>query len=301
MSCDMNKKAPLTGLVVDIKEGAIHDGPGIRQTVFLKGCPLSCKWCHNPEGLALLPELVISPSGCRQCGKCMAVCPKGPAEASPYRPESCDACGLCVEACPERIRRIAGERVTSQELAFRLMKNAAYYASVGGGVTFSGGEPLMQADFVIETLSLLGPGIHKAVETSGYSSPADFKAFPGAFDLIMMDLKLMDDALHTAYTCRSNRMILDNARTLCAGSTPFIIRIPVIPGVNDNEEHYGAVARLIAGAPSLVGVELLPYHKTAGAKYAMMGKHYHPGFDTGKSVYTDFGVFERYGMRSCVL
>jgi len=289
------------GVVFDIKEGAVHDGPGLRQTVFMKGCPLRCSWCHNPEGLSPFPQLVISPNGCIGCGKCMAVCPRVSGKPDTTRPEDCDACGICMKACPQRIRRVSGERISTTALAQQLMENAGYYASSGGGVTFSGGEPLMQADFVLETLSLLAPGVHKAVETSGQGDEATFRGFMDMFDLVMLDLKCMDDAVHRRYTGVSNQLILKNARTLCRGGTPFIIRIPVIPGVNDNAGHFSAVAGLVSGAPALLHVELLPYHQTAGAKYAMMGQTYRPGFDTRRDVLLDQEVFARYGIRSCVL
>ena len=290
-----------TGVIFDIKEGAIHDGPGLRQTVFMKGCPLRCSWCHNPEGLSPLPQLVISPNGCTRCGKCMAVCPRASGITDSTRPEGCDACGICVKACPQRIRRVSGERISASALSQQLMKNAGYYAATSGGVTFSGGEPLMQADFVLETLSLLAPGTHKAVETSGHGSGAAFLGFMDKFDLVMLDLKSMDDAVHRQYTGVSNQLIIENARALCKGSTPFIIRIPVIPGVNDGGGHFSKVAELVSGAPALLHVELLPYHQTAGAKYAMMGQAYRPGFDTGQTARPDQGIFTRHGIRSYVL
>ena len=282
----------MKGTIFDLKEFAVHDGPGVRQTVFLKGCPLKCRWCHNPEGICPTPELMVSRNGCTECGRCGAVCQSS---------EGCTACGICVTACPHRLRRIAGERVSAQELANRLNQNGAYYAGVGGGVTFSGGEPLMQATFVLETLPLLNAGTHTAVETSGYASADTFASFCKAFDLIMLDLKSMDDGIHRKFTGVSNQRILQNARVLATGDTPFIIRIPVIPGVNDTEAHFRGVAELVAGAKALERVELLPYHQTAGAKYAMLGQVYHPGFDPSKVIDVQATVFEPYGIRSCVL
>ena len=291
----------MNGVIFDIKEGAVHDGPGLRQTVFLKGCPLRCAWCHNPEGLSACRELMVSANGCTHCMRCMAVCPKKDKVPGSVRPADCDGCGLCVTACPERLRKVAGETLSARELASRLMENTAYYASTGGGVTFSGGEPLMQPDFVLETLALLPPDVHTALETSGYATEEVFEKFRQAFDLIMMDLKVMDDTVHRRFTGVSNERILRNARRLCEGDKPFIIRIPVIPGVNDNGEHFRAVAAFVAGAPALLRVELLPYHLTAGAKYPMLGKPYQPGFEANGRLRVNTAVFDEYGIRSCVL
>ena len=154
-----------TGLIFDIKEFSIFDGPGIRQTVFLKGCPLRCNWCHNPEGLSAVPQIMVSQNACLHCGKCEEIC---------EHPDGCVACGKCVEICPANARRIAGTRMTSDELAVRILKDANYYRTYQGGVTFSGGEPLLQADFLIEVLQKL-PDVHKAIETSGYTDGETFE------------------------------------------------------------------------------------------------------------------------------
>jgi len=291
----------MNGMLFDIKEGAIHDGPGLRQTVFLKGCAMRCAWCHNPEGLSRMPELMVSPNGCAKCGRCRDVCPMGADMIGFGKPPGCVACGKCVSACPQRIRKIAGEEISPEALAARLNENAGYYAGTGGGVTFSGGEPLLQAAFVLETLPLLNPSTHKALETSGYGDEEDFLRLMQAFDLIMFDLKSMDDVTHIRYTGVSNRTILGNARRLCGGDTPFVIRIPVIPGVNDNDGHYRAVAELIKDAPKLLRVEFLPYHQTAGAKYGMLQLPYKPGFDQNRSIYVNQEIFTRMGIRSYVL
>lgn len=299
----MSGSAGTSGVIFDVKEGAVHDGPGLRQTVFLKGCPLRCSWCHNPEGLCIRPELMVSYGACIHCGRCAYACsiPGACAPDGRFDPAFCNACGNCVQACPLRLRKVAGEQISASALAERLLRSAPYYASTGGGTTFSGGEPLMQPEFVLETLSLLGGASHVALETSGYAPEETFAAFQEAFDLIMLDLKQMDDSLHRRFTGVSNERILKNAQRLCRGVTPFIIRIPVIPGVNDTEAHCRGVAELVKDAPALLRVELLPYHVTAGAKYSMTGKQYQPDFDPQKPIHTDLKLFERYNIRSCVL
>lgn len=278
------------GTIFDIKEFAVFDGPGMRQTVFFKGCPLRCSWCHNPEGLSGLPQLMVSGASCLHCGKCREVCEN----------ENCNACGKCIPVCPLNLRKIAGERMTSEELVKRIRKDSDYYARYGGGVTFSGGEPLMQADFLIEVLEQL-PDVHRAIETSGYCDPGKFQQVLENLDYVMMDIKLFDREQHIYYTKADNTNILKNARTLCQGDKPFVIRIPVIPGVNDNDVNYQATADFLAGAKALQKVEFLPYHKTAGAKYEMVGKEYRPDFDPEQSVHINRRIFEDLGIHTEVL
>ena len=278
------------GVVFDVEEFTVFDGPGLRQTVFLKGCPLRCSWCHNPEGLSGAPQLMVSTASCTGCGKCREVC----------RHKTCISCGECIPVCPMHLRRIAGERMTSGELIRRIRKSSDYYARYGGGVTFSGGEPLMQADFLTEVLCGI-PDVHRAIETSGFCEQDVFRRVTAHLDYVIMDIKLFDAALHKKYTGVDNERILRNARILCEGEIPFVIRIPLIPGVNDNEENFRSTAKWIAGARALIKVELLPYHKTAGAKYAMVEKEYRPAFDPEQAVWVSQKIFEEYGIRSEVL
>ncbi len=261
----------MTGVVFDIKEFAVFDGPGIRTTVFMKGCPLRCQWCHNPEGLSPKPQLMVSHAACVHCGACQAVCEH----------ESCVACGKCIPRCKLGLRKLAGQSMEAAALARKLLRGRKLMEESGGGVTFSGGEPLMQWSFVSEVIDHLD-NLHTAIETSGFAPDEVFRAAMGKLSLIMMDIKLTDPAAHRHYTGVDNEPILRHARWLCEGSTPFIIRLPLIPEVNDTPAHFEAVARLLAGAKSLQRVELLPYHKTAGAKYEMAGLIYRPDFPTDR-------------------
>ena len=273
----------MNGVVFDIKEFAVYDGPGIRTTVFMKGCPLRCRWCHNPEGLSPKPQLMVSTAACTECGKCREVC---------TNEGKCISCGKCVPYCPGGFRRIAGYEMSPDELAARLHKSAVFE---DGGVTFSGGEPMLQWDFVKKTCGLI-PGIHKAIETSGFCSDEDFKDMMQTVDFIMMDIKHTDPYAHKMWTGVDNSVILHHLELLKAGDNPFVIRLPLIPGVNDSVDNMASVAALLRGAKSLVRVELLPYHQTAGAKYSMAGMDYSPGFDTSREVERHMEIFENNGI-----
>ncbi len=275
------------GVIFDIKEFSVHDGPGVRQTVFFKGCPLRCNWCHNPEGLSMQPQLLVRRSACIRCGACASVC----------RSAVCTACGRCIPVCPVRARSLCGETLSSDALASKLLRNTALYAQMGGGVTFSGGEPLMQPDFLLETVSALH-GVHLTVETAGFAERNVFLSAVKAVDTVMMDLKLIDSALHRRFTGRDNACILDNLEQLCAGSKPFLIRIPLIPGVTDTEENLSAAAKLLRGARALTAVELLPYNRMAGAKYDWLGAAYAPMFDPEQPVQFRHDLFQNYGIES---
>ncbi|MBR5301980.1 MAG: glycyl-radical enzyme activating protein [Clostridia bacterium] len=277
----------MTGVVFDIKEFAVFDGPGIRTTVFMKGCPLRCSWCHNPEGLSPEPQLMISKAACTDCGACRAACPQ---------PENgCAACGACIPFCRGGYRKIIGTRWQAEDLAARLLKDADVYALSGGGVTFSGGEPLMQWPFVRDVLSRLH-GVHTAVETSGFASDAVFEEAMARFDLIMMDWKVSDPAAHKRYTGAEQDVILRHARMLAKGDTPFILRMPIIPGVNDNAAHFETAASLVRDAKALLRIDVLPYQRAAGAKYEMIAMDYRPGFDESREPVFFTSIFEREGI-----
>ncbi len=251
----------MNGIVFDIKEFAVYDGPGIRTTVFLKGCPLRCRWCHNPEGLSPKPQRMLSADGSS---------------------------------------RIAGTEWTSAALAGRLLKDRAILEASGGGVTFSGGEPLLQWPFVREVAEQLD-GLHTCIETSGYASDDVFRDMMAQIGLIMMDIKLVDAPAHKRWTGVDNAPILRHAEMLCQGDTPFIIRLPLIPGANDTEAHMRDVAQLVKGAPMLQRVELLPYHHTAGAKYPLVGMDYLMDIDVHQTVQLHTAPLEEAGIEWKVL
>ena len=275
-----------TGTVFDIKEFAGFDGPGNRTPVYMKGCPLACQWCHNPEGLSPKPQLMVSRAACTHCGACASVCPS---------PDTCTACGACISACRGGYRRIIGKTWSAETLAARLQKDADVYTLSGGGVTFSGGEPLMQWSFVRDVISRLS-GVHTAIETSGFASDEIFKDAMMRCNLLMLDWKVSDPTQHKRYTGVDQDVIARHARMLAEGNTPFILRMPIIPGVNDNEAHFETAAALVKEAKSLVRIDVLPYQRAAGAKYEMIGMQYHTDFDESAVPHLFPGVFESAGL-----
>lgn len=276
----------LTGIVFDIEEFAVFDGPGIRCAVFLKGCPLRCMWCHNPEGLSPRPERVVTKSLCIHCGACREVCPS---------PDQCIGCGKCVNVCPKGCIRIAGTRMTPEEVAAKIRRNAPILAMNGGGVTFSGGEVMLQPDFVVAVRRLV-PDVHALIETSGYAKPEVFERVVSEMDMVIMDVKIVDPTLHKRYTGADNAIILANLRRLIEMEKVFRIRIPLIPTVNDTLENMEATAALLEGAKYLEKVELLPYNRAAGAKYSGVGLEYTPDFPENEAPRIFKEPFERRGI-----
>jgi len=249
----------MTGTIFDIKEMAVHDGPGLRTTVFFKGCPLRCRWCHNPEGLSARPQLMYKQAACRHCGLCRKDC--GHADCKPF--------GRCLHICPENCLEVTGRTVSAEELAAELRSSAEILGSGFGGVTFSGGEPLAQPDFLLETMDRL-QGLHLCMETSGFAPEAVFRQVVERLDFVIMDLKLADPVLHRQYTGVDNGQILSNLRLLQTSGKPHLIRTPLIPGITDTAENLTAVKALVGDSPW----EQLPYNAMAGAKYRMLDMEY---------------------------
>lgn len=256
----------MEGLIFSIEEFAVHDGDGLRTAIFFKGCPLRCRWCHNPEGLTAVPQRIRNRNGCLECGRCVQACPT---------PEKCSACGVCAAYCPRGLIRIAGERWNALALAQKVKRN--FPPGIQAGVTLSGGEVFMQAEFMMELLDALAP-LHRAIETSAYCPPEIFTQALQRLEFVFMDVKHMDDSLHRHYTGVSNRKILENLEILKASGVPFAIRVPTIAGVNDDVENIRKLGARLQNCPSLRYVELLPYNTMAGAKYQLLDWSYEEEF-----------------------
>lgn len=262
-----------TGLIFNIQRYCLHDGPGIRSTLFLKGCPLSCWWCHNPESMSPRPEILLSEHRCIRCGLCVEACPKGTGENR--LPATCTVCGRCVSACPTGARELVGREISVPDMLAEVLKDRIFYEESGGGVTFSGGEPLLQADFLLECLRACREnGLHTAVDTCGYGPREKLLALAAQTNLFLYDIKVMDSELHTRYTGTSNTGILENLQALTQVHKNIWIRIPVIPGFNDAPEQMAAAGRFIASLDGISQVNLLAYHATAAGKFARLGREF---------------------------
>jgi pyruvate formate lyase activating enzyme len=276
--CHLGKSMSLTGTIFDIKKYAIHDGPGIRTTVFFQGCPLSCWWCHNPEGQSRLPVLLYRANRCVLCGICAEICPQNGIsinEVATTDQTQCDVCGECAEVCFYGAREISGREMSVAEVLAKIERDVPFYDQSGGGVTFSGGEPLMQSEFLAALLQeCKAREIHTVVDTSGYAAWEALDSIRRDVDLFLYDLKLMDQVRHKQYTGVSNELILNNLERLAESGKQIFVRIPLIPGINDDAENLQESAAFIAGLPSIIGVELMGYHDIAAAKYEALGMAY---------------------------
>jgi pyruvate formate lyase activating enzyme len=263
------------GIVFDVKHFAVHDGPGIRTTIFLKGCPLRCEWCHSPESQSLNPELLIHQDRCIGCGRCLEVCKLG-AISSPREIDrkKCSLCGECAEACYAGALELLGKKMTTDQLMEIVEKDRELLMSSGGGVTLSGGEPMMQSGFVVELLGRLKEtGYHTTLDTSGYTPWEKLKQALEYTDLVLYDLKHMDSFKHKQHTSVSNDLILENLAKTSKNGKNIWIRVPLIPRINDDEENLRELADYVKEL-EVERTYILPYHTLGVAKYAALDREY---------------------------
>ena len=260
------------GMITNIQRFSIHDGPGIRTTVFLKGCNLRCFWCHNPETLSSRAELQLFLDRCIGCGECFRRCPRGAHVQIDgqrrFDRGKCVGCGTCAETCYAQALVMAGECKTVDEVVDVVLRDRPFYETSGGGVTLSGGEPLLQLEFSHAILERCREeGLHTAIETAANFPWAQVASILPVTDLVMVDIKLIDADRHKQHTGVSNRRILENVKRLGQAAKSLIVRTPIIPGVNDNPQDVAAIASFVAGLPNLQYYELLPFHPLARGKY----------------------------------
>lgn len=280
------------GLIFAIEEFSVFDGAGIRTTVFLKGCPLKCSWCHNPEGQSDKKQIVKSPNGCISCGSCVKEALR--VSGKPRLTEE------CIKVCPRNLIRLSGTEYTSKGLADTVLKNQRILNFAGGGVTFSGGEPLYQPEFLYNCLLRLKGKINRCIQTSGFSPDTVFREILTEADFFLFDLKVTDHALSLKYTGADINIILKNFDILAKSGKEFTVRIPLIPGVTDTDENIKGITEIL----KFYGVnyaEALPYNKMAGAKYLMCDREYKPDFDPEKAPYIPVSDFAERGINLKIL
>ncbi|HZL11025.1 MAG TPA: glycyl-radical enzyme activating protein [Prolixibacteraceae bacterium] len=265
-------------LIFDIKRYAINDGPGIRIVIFMKGCNLNCAWCHNPESISGITERLYAASKCIRCGTCVAACPENAITLTPEgietKTERCKLCGKCASVCPAKAIEVSGKLLSVAEIMVEIEKEQIFFDQSGGGVTFSGGEPLLHHEFLIELLNECGKrGIHRAVDTAGMANTSILLEVAKQTDLFLYDLKLINSERHRKWTGMPNEKILENLKILAETGAKIMIRIPLIGGVNDDDENMTETARFVSElAGEKKEVTLLPYHRIAQTKYQKLGR-----------------------------
>ena len=269
-----------TAVVLNVQRFSVQDGPGIRTTVFFKGCPLHCPWCHNPESINARPVLAINEERCLGCGACVPVCPEnrtgsltGAAGAN-YAGKVCLRCGACAEACPTGARELMGRRIGVEDLISEVERDRVYYEESGGGVTFSGGEPAASENvpFLIDCLdACAATGLHRTVDTCGHVPADTLRVVAERSDLLLYDLKIMDPDRHRQVVGVGNELIHANLKSLAAAGHDLWIRVPLIPGLTDDEENLLSMARFVEELDRPIPVHLLPHHGSAGQKYRRLG------------------------------
>ena len=266
-----------SGTVFDIKRFSLHDGPGIRTTVFLKGCGLRCWWCHNPESQYFHPELLLRAERCIQCAACVEECPQ---TAIMHNGDDfvtdrtvCEGCGICTDACYTEAREIVGRTMTVEAVMDAILRDVAFYDESGGGVTFSGGEPLLHGEFLLALLQACkNNGLHTILDTCGHAPTESLHAVHPYIDLFLYDLKMMDSERHRAVTGASNERIVQHLRLLSENGHRIILRIPIIPHINDDDANLDQIGALARELPGIERVDILGYHRIGSEKHARLGR-----------------------------
>jgi len=263
-------------IIFDIQRGSLHDGPGIRTTIFFKGCPLNCLWCHNPEAFAAERQLFFYPDKCCLCGNCIKVCANGVHQINHGKHTidytRCMLCGKCVEACNSSALKIIGTEMTVDEVMLEVMADLDFYKNSGGGITLSGGEPMFQFAFSMELLKQCRKNnVHTCIETSGYAPSAEFEQILPYVDVLLFDYKVTGSNDYLKYTGVHHNLILKNLDLAYKSGSSIILRCPVIPGINDNDQHFKGICALDKKYPDLIGIEILPYHTLGNSKRISIG------------------------------
>ena len=266
----------MNGLITNIQRFSVHDGPGIRTTVFLKGCPLSCLWCQNPEAMSNQPEVIFHSEQCIACKTCLRVCPKkcmAWGGIISFKSDNCDQCGICIEHCPVNALRWSSEEISARQVLNEVIKDRVYYDISGGGITLSGGEPLQQIDFCHDLLKKSKKEkLHTALDTSGYASVKTLEKIMPLVDLFLFDIKFVNPRFHEKYTGLSNTPIIANFKKLCKAWKTIIVRIPLIPGVTDSKTNLEEIEAFVKEQDNRIMIERIPFNLLMRKKYHMLGR-----------------------------
>lgn len=263
-------------MITRIQRFSLHDGPGIRATVFFKGCPLACVWCQNPETMIAAPEVLFFHDRCVECKKCVELCPTSCFsynEKINFKSDTCNQCGVCIDNCPVSALTWSAKGMTPDEILIEVMQDMLYYELSGGGITFSGGEPLYQPEFCLELASRSKTlGLHVTLDTSGYATSDTLDKIMPHVDLFLYDIKFIDNALHERYTGRSNDVILENFLKICAANQKIVVRVPLIPNVTDTEKNLSEIREFLRDNAANVEINYIPFNKLIKQKYSMLGR-----------------------------